>query len=64
MKRLVLAVLGATLLACAEPSLKGRMEQPLLACGAGRAYLVAPDGGIAWSKSGCGNIHRVWLREN
>ncbi len=46
MKRLlVLAVLGATLLACAEPSLKGRMEQPLLACGAGRAYLVAPDGG-------------------
>ena len=64
MKRLVLAVLGATLLACAEPSLKGRMEQPLLACGAGRAYLVAPDGGIAWSKSGCGNIHRVWLHEN
>lgn len=65
MKRLlVLAVLGATLLACAEPSLKGRMEQPLLACGAGRAYLVAPDGGIAWSKSGCGNIHRVWQHEN
>ena len=42
-------------------ALYGRMDAPLLVCGAGRAFLVTPDGGVAWNKSGCGNIHRVWL---
>ena len=44
----------------ADSPIKGRMGQPLLVCGAGRAFLVAPDGRVAWNKSGCGNIHRVW----
>jgi len=45
----------------ADSPIKGRMDQSLLACGGGKAFVVAPDGSIAWSKSGCGNIHRVWL---
>ncbi|MGN0847523.1 MAG: hypothetical protein ACI4RA_09100 [Kiritimatiellia bacterium] len=60
MKMPMLAVAFAALVACADSPIRGRMEQPLLTCGAGRAFVVAPDGRVAWSKSGCGNIHRVW----
>ena len=56
---LALAAFAASMVA-AESSVKGTMGQPLLVCGAGRAFLVAPDGRVAWNKSGCGNIHRVW----
>ena len=56
----LIAMTCAALLASADSSVKGRMDQPLLVCGAGRAFLVAPDGHVAWNKSGCGNIHRVW----
>ena len=56
---LALAAFAAGMVA-AESSVKGTMGQPLLVCGAGRAFLVAPDGRVAWNKSGCGNIHRVW----
>ena len=59
LKMLVLAAVAAGLVS-ADSSVKGTMAQPLLVCGAGRAFLVAPDGHVAWNKSGCGNIHRVW----
>lgn len=36
------------------------MNRHLLACGGDRAFLLSPDGRVAWDKSGCGNIHRVW----
>ena len=42
--------------------LAGKMSDPLLACGQGCAFLVGTDGRIVWSKSGCGNIHRVWQK--
>ena len=58
-KILALAAVAAGLVA-ADSSVKGTMGQPLLVCGAGRAFLVAPDGRVAWNKAGCGNIHRVW----
>ena len=58
-KILALAAVAVGLVA-ADSSVKGTMGQPLLVCGAGRAFLVAPDGHVAWNKSGCGNIHRVW----
>lgn len=62
MKRVLLVLWAcASLAASAAAALSGRMEEPLLACGAGRAYLVLPDGRVAWAKDGCGNIHRVWL---
>ena len=61
MKVKILAVAAvAAGLALADSPVKGTMGQPLLVCGAGRAFLVAPDGHVAWNKSGCGNIHRVW----
>ena len=59
MNILALAALAAGI-AAADSPVRGKMGQPLLTCGAGRAFLVAPDGRVAWSKSGCGNIHRVW----
>ena len=59
MKFLALAAVAAGLVSADSP-IKGNMGQPLLVCGAGRAFLVAPDGRVAWNKSGCGNIHRVW----
>ena len=59
MKFLALAAVAAGLVSADSP-IKGSMGQPLLVCGAGRAFLVAPDGRVAWNKSGCGNIHRVW----
>lgn len=61
MKVSFLALFSCVLsLACAASPVKGRMAEPLLVCGGGRAFLVAPDGHVAWNKSGCGNIHRVW----
>jgi len=61
MKKSVLMVLScAALAAWADSPVKGRMGDPLLVCGQGRAFLVAPDGHVAWNVSGCGNIHRVW----
>jgi len=61
MKTRILAFAAAAACVClADSPVKGRMDQPLLVCGAGRAFLVAPDGHVAWNKSGCGNIHRVW----
>ena len=59
-KMLFSALAAAALLACGASPVKGRMDQPLLTCGQGRAFLVAPDGHVAWNVSGCGNIHRVW----
>ena len=66
MKKIVfLAALGAALASRADASvLKGRMEKPLLVCGAGRAFVVGTDGKVLWNKDGCGNIHRVWKRDN
>ena len=56
MKVKILAVAAiAAGLALADSPVKGTMGQPLLVCGAGRAFLVAPDGRVAWNKSGCGN---------
>ena len=61
MKMTFLALAAAAAgMVSAESPIKGSMAQPLLVCGAGRAFLVAPDGHVAWNKSGCGNIHRVW----
>ncbi len=66
-REFLVAALGVALGAgAAEPpkgTLRGVMTQPLLACGDGRAYLVAPDGHIAWFVPNCGNIHRVWLHD-
>ncbi|MGN0853526.1 MAG: ThuA domain-containing protein [Kiritimatiellia bacterium] len=61
MKLGVLAfVAAAGALAFADSPVKGRMSRPLLVCGGGRAFLVTPEGRVAWNRSGCGNIHRVW----
>ena len=59
LKMLVLAAVAAGLVS-ADSSVKGTMGQPLLVCGAGRAFLVAPDGHVAWNKSGCG----IWEQKN
>ncbi len=59
-KALCAAVAAVALLASGESPVKGKMDNPLLACGQGRAFLLAPDGHVAWNVSGCGNIHRVW----
>ncbi len=56
---LALAALAAGMVAANSP-IKGNMNEPLLTCGDRRAFLVAPDGRVAWNKTGCGNIHRVW----
>ncbi len=53
------AALAATIVS-ADSKLTGKMSGLLLGCGNGSAFLVAPDGRVAWKKSGCGNIHRVW----
>jgi len=63
MKIVALAAVAAGVVA-ADSTLKGSMSEPLLVCGAGRAFLVAPDGRVAWEKSGCGNIHRVWKHQD
>ncbi len=47
----------------AASALYGKMASPLLVSGSDRAMLIAPDGRVAWSKAGCGNIHRVWLHD-
>ncbi len=63
--RVLLAALACMAFAAfADSPVKGEMEHPLLVCGAGRAFVVAPDGNFVWNKSGCGNIHRVWKHGN
>ena len=59
LEMLVLDAVAAGLVS-ADSSVKGTMGQPLLVCGAGRAFLVAPDGHVAWNKSGCG----IWEQKN
>ena len=60
--------MGFALAACvagivfADSTLTGKMSEPLLVCGQGRAFLVSTDGQVVWNKSGCGNIHRVWQK--
>ena len=57
----LLTAVGAVVFA--DSPVKGKMDKPLLVCGAGRAFLVTPEGNVAWNKAGCGNIHRVWLHD-
>jgi len=52
---------------CAEDveriKVTGSMPQKLLCSGAGRVFLLGPDGRILWKKDGCGNIHKVLYRD-
>ena len=59
MTLIAVAAVAAGIVLARQP-IEGNMSQPLLTCGAGRAFLVAQDGKVVWDKSGCGNIHRVW----
>lgn len=59
-KILLLTTLWTTVGLYAASPLSGELNQPLLACGGGEAFLVTPDGRTAWRHGNCGNIHRVW----
>ena len=59
MTLIAVAAVAAGIVSARQP-IEGNMSQPLLTCGAGRAFLVAQDGKVVWDKPGCGNIHRVW----
>ena len=43
----------------APSRIDGTLPSPLLVAGTGRAYVLEPNGKIAWLRTGCGNIHRV-----
>lgn len=65
MKGKIIAMLAsAVMTALADGGVKGTMPEPLLVCGAGRAFVVSPKGDVVWNKSGCGNIHRVWKHKD
>ena len=42
--------------------LEGALDAPLLVSGQGRVYRLDPDGRLAWQQTGCGNLHRAYLR--
>lgn len=59
MKAIGMVCVGALCACAAAAGLTGTMSAPLLVAGSGRAYVLMPDGRIAWEAKGCGNIHRV-----